>query len=467
MSKSKTFGPVSAIKSRDSLQTEKMSEKVRERLRHPQFQMRLLVAAAVVWHLMIATTVYEIGKHQLAPNQIYQSGIGKFASDGLAYEPQCVELCSVMKNDGPIAWLTWPTQLHVRLYSLPLMVFIRWSAFNILTIEPLNLLYYLGIVALVFKLGEKVYDRTSGLVAAFIVAVWPSFLIHTTQLLRDPLLILAVLVFLWSIGEPLRREFSWRRAILLVIAATVSIVTIRIVRLPMWTLLCVFAGFAVLLLVIRFVQTRRISRTAAAFGVILITVVAITPRFQPLFHNQQELRRPRAIVPEAIQQLPVDQQIAARRAGFQFRMEEGNVGPADDGSRIDAEVRFRSIGDMVRYAPRALVIGIFAPFPNMWFGVGKQVGGGGRWISGFEMFITYLLEGLALFGLWVARRKLEAWLLCGVALLGSVALGLVVNNIGALYRLRYPFWIIMVIISAGGLVHLLRSRVFKWRAFRS
>src|SRR2546423_669683 len=364
-----------------------MSEKFRERLRNPRFQMRLLIAAAVVWHLAVATTVYEIGKHQLAPNQVYPSGLGKFAFDGIAYEPQCVELCSVMKNEGPIAWLTWPTQLHVRLYSLPLMLFIRWSAFNILTIEPLNLLYYLGIVTLVFKLGEGVYDRTTGLVAAFVVAAWPSLLIHTTQLLRDPLLILAVLVFVWSMVEPLRTELSWRRASWLVLAAIVSIVTIRIVRLPMWTLLCVIAGLAVLLLVIRFVQTKHVNRTAVAFGMILIAAVAITPRFQPWFHNQQELRRKRAILPEEVQKLPLDRQIAARRAGFQFRMdEEGNVGPADDGSRIDAEVRFRSISDMIRFGPRAIAIGIFAPFPNMWFGVGKQVGAGGRWISGFEMF---------------------------------------------------------------------------------
>src|ERR1041385_5971095 len=151
-----------------------MSEKVRERLRNPEFQMGLLLAAAVVWHLTVAAAVYEIGKHQLAPNQIYPSGLGKFALDGLFYEPQCVELCSIMKNEGPISWLTWPTQLHVRLYSLPLMLFIRWSAFNIQTIEPLNLLYFLCIIGLVFKIGENVFDRSSGLLAAIIVAVWRS-----------------------------------------------------------------------------------------------------------------------------------------------------------------------------------------------------------------------------------------------------------------------------------------------------
>lgn len=426
--------------------------------------LRFLILAAAIWHVAATCAVFAVARYQLAPNQIYPSGIGRFAADGLAYQSQCVELCSIMKNEGPLAWLVWPTQLHVRLYSLPLMLFIHWTGFSVLTIEPLNLLYFLCMVALVFKIGETVFDRASGLIAGAVVAAWPSLLMHTTQLLRDPLLIVAVLLFVWSVAQILQSELSWRRAAWVGLATVASVVTIRIVRLPMWSLLCVVVGVGVVLLVVRFIRDRQLNRPAAAFGLVLIAVTVVTPQFQPLFHNQQELRRSRMISPEEVQKLPVEKQIAARRAGFQFQMdEEGNVGPADDGSRIDAEIRFHSIGDMIRYLPRATSVGFFAPFPNMWWGVGKQVGAGGRWISGFEMLITYLLECLALVGLWVARRKLAVWLLFAVMVLGAMALGLVVSNIGALYRLRYPFWIIMVIISAGGLVHLLRSQASKWR----
>ena len=35
-----------------------------------------------------------------------------------------------------------------------------------------------------------------------------------------------------------------------------------------------------------------------------------------------------------------------------------------------------------------------------------------------------------------------------------MGLGLVVNNIGALYRLRYPFWVMLVIVGAGGVTYL-------------
>ena len=126
----------------------------------------------------------------------------------------------------------------------------RWFSFNILTIEPLNLIYYLAILILVFKLGEAVFDYRAGLIAAGIVALWPSFLLHTTQLLRDPLLVLAVLVVIWTITRVAAHTtcagvaaWSWGSRL----APPLSI--IRITRQPMWYLLmaAVAGGTAVLL----------------------------------------------------------------------------------------------------------------------------------------------------------------------------------------------------------------------------
>src|SRR4030095_15067940 len=85
-------------------------------------QLKFLVLAAAIWHVSITLAVFMAGKYQLMPGQIHPSGIGSFASDGVMYQDQVAELCQVLKNDGLLAWATWPTQLHVRLYSLPLFV---------------------------------------------------------------------------------------------------------------------------------------------------------------------------------------------------------------------------------------------------------------------------------------------------------------------------------------------------------
>src|ERR1043165_2025825 len=97
------------------------------------FQPKFLLLAAAIWHLSIAVTVFTVGKYQVLPSQFYPNGIGKFASDGLIYQEQCVELRSILRNEGWKSWATWPTQLHVRLYSLPLAATPETVGFNVLT----------------------------------------------------------------------------------------------------------------------------------------------------------------------------------------------------------------------------------------------------------------------------------------------------------------------------------------------
>jgi hypothetical protein len=420
-----------------------------------RFNLGFLIVAAGILHVSVTLTVFAIGRYQLSPSQIYPTGIGKFASDGLIYEGQVVELSKILKSDGLRAWATWPTQLHVRLYSIPLSVVSGWGSFNILTIEPLNLIYYLAILILVFKIGEGVLDFRSGLIAAAIVALWPSFLLHTTQLLRDPLLILSVLVLVWSVVQSLRRELSWRGGLLLGFASIAAIVSIRIVRLPMWYVIVAAVAGAAVLLVVRAVQSKHFPRGATAFALLIIVAVAITPKFQPFFHNQQESRISSVAQHEELQKLPLDEQIALHRDAFKWKLDaDGEARPAEDGSRIDTDVSFHTAGDIIRQVPRAIIVGFFAPFPNLWLRAGKQVGYSGRVIAGIEMLMTYMIEFLALFGLWTARKNLSAWFLVIVIGLGATALGLVVNNMGAMYRLRYPFWVLMVILGAVGICFL-------------
>jgi hypothetical protein len=69
-----------------------------------------------------------------------------------------------------------------------------------------------------------------------------------------------------------------------------------------------------------------------------------------------------------------------------------------------------------------------------------------------------MVECLALVGLWRKRKHVSAWFLFLVTTLGAVALGLVVGNIGALFRLRYPFWILLIVCGAGGADYLFWRR---------
>ena len=88
----------------------------------------------------------------------------------------------------------------------------------------------------------------------------------------------------------------------------------------------------------------------------------------------------------------------------------------------------------------------------MWLTAGERVGAYGRLLSGIETFVMYVVEMLAVVGLWQSRRRLAPWLLLLIALACVTALGLVVINVAALYRMRYVFWMLLILLGAYGAI---------------
>lgn len=387
------------------------------------------------------------------PSQFDRDGVGEFAADGHTHLLDAVLLTRKLGSEGIAAWLTAVAPLHVRAYSLSQILLSRWIGFNILSIESINLLYYLAILAMVYKLAEAVFDRRAALLAATIVALWPTLLLHTTQPLRDPLLITLVLALFLMMRRWLTQTFSWRQTIVAGGSGSLVLLMIWIVRLSMWDIMRAVVGLGFVLLVLRQVKERRVLIGNVIAGAMLVATLLVIPHFNRLlqFMEKRDADSERVLIGERVAGLSPWDRITARRDGFIDRRY------AEDykaGSDVDSDVRFHSKGDLIRYLPRAAAIGLFAPFPNMWFAQGLLVGKTGRWLSGFEMLLTYLIEALAVIGVWQRRRQFFVWLMTFTAILGVTALGLIVVNIGSLYRLRYSYWILLVVLGAGGAVHL-------------
>jgi len=416
--------------------------------------LRLFLILALV-QVAVTTSVLVAGRMKLMPSQFSADGLGAFAADGSVYKDEVMELAQVLKADGLRAWARWPTQLHVRIYSLPLVVLSRWMGFNILAVEPVNLIYYLAILFLVFKLGETMLDRRVGILAATIVGLWPSFLLHTTQLLRDPLLIAAFLILMGGLAFCLRHGYQWQKGVAAGVACAVAVVVIRIVRMPMWDVLWAIALISTCLVVIGFIRFRAVQLGSVLFLALIFAALLVTPHFQYALRDQQRVPMRRVMLPEEIQKLPLADQIARRREGFGLQVSNsGGVEASSAGSDLNNNDHFTSPKDILLYIPRAALVGFFAPFPNMWWAAGKQVGLSGRLLAGAESILTYLIEGFAVIGFWNRRKDLSLWFLSLAAAVGVVALGLIVSNMGAMYRLRYPFWILIVIVGASGMMDL-------------
>lgn len=411
----------------------------------------LLIAGAL--HVALTTIIFLIGHFQLAPGVFDQHGIGlTFAIDGTAYRRLASEMATHWQTYGISPWLDIKSPLHARLYSITFATAGRLLGHNILAAEALNLFYYLGTLTIVFRLGREIFNERAGLMAAAIVGLWPSLLFHSTQLIRDPLAILCLLSLLLVLALLLNRDFAWQHALLVGVGGAALVTVFWLARGNMWN--AVVVSVALTLVLLSFVMVReRKFRAANTFGLLLIIVTML---FVPSRLESTTLAGHRApatplAIPSASQPAPsegvwtrVIDQIRNRRGGFRtYTAQESNIG---------SDVQFTGASDIVRFIPRAVVVGFLAPFPHMWFEAGSY-GVTGRLLSGAETLVMYFLYVAVGVCLWRERRRTAMWLMFLTATAGLIGLGLVVVNAGALYRLRYVFWIMLIVIAAQG-IHL-------------
>ena len=328
-----------------------------------RFKTWQLIVIAAAWHVLLTLVIFIVGRWQLLPSLFAADGLGGFADDGFLYRQEIQTLTEVIRTRSLHDLINWPSQLHLKLYALASLPFGGRANFNILTIEPLNLIYYLAILALCYQLGSRLFDRRAGLMAAATVGLWPSFLLHSTQLLRDPLLITAVLAVFFVIVDYLTKTKSIGKGLLTGLVGLVALVTIWIVRLSMWDAVRAIVFLGLLFLIIRQVKEKRVMAGCMIIAVLLAFTVMITPRFQSLFSQQQ-----RSI------QLQYQVSIAemnAQASMLERLMNRRRVFAADEftaaaGSNIDENVTFYSLTDVLRYLPRAAMID-FLLRSDMWF----------------------------------------------------------------------------------------------------
>jgi hypothetical protein len=431
-----------------------------------------LVLFASLFHISVTCSVYITGYLACLPNLFHGSGI-MIHSDSVAYLKTSIQLKDSLDQNGVAAWLGATSQTHAKLYSLSYVAFGCLFGDNILSFEPLNLFYYLSIIILVFKLGEEIFDRQTGLIAGCAVALWPSFLIHTTQLFRDPAFIAATLCLVLIISRWLTRVYGWREGLLSIAVSLLLSIALSYIRDSMWelTLGIIFTGAVMLLL--RQLLERRLFVGNSIAAISLISFVCFIP------HDFER----KAINIEQVEKAMLKQRSDSQSAENAFDNPTASNDKSDDkqidnrfnafakatalrisairryaafnyayaASSIDADVNFLSIGDVIRYLPRAMAIGFFAPFPNSWFAANGSMGLTARLLSGIETVFMWAMEALAIYGLWQTRRQLSAWLLLLIAALGVTVLSIVVANLGALYRMRYVFWMLIIILGARGL----------------
>ena len=419
---------------------------------------------AGIFHVTVTSLVYALGRAKIFPALFDRNGVGSFASDSADHLADAVTLVQQFQQTGIAGWASAPSPLHTKLYSLFFAAFGPLVGFNILSAEPLNLLCYLAIIFSVYKLGNESAGPRAGRLAAIVVALWPTFLLHTTQVLKDPMFIALLLGLIFISTCWITRSFSITRGLCSGLLSGALAMLMWLIKPGVWPLPLMVVLLSTGFQCLRFIRAKQIVNGNVIGGITLLAIALGVPALGPRLIRPYRAPNPHPLLTtsETGHDLPVR---PPSRSSPPLTKLRGEIDWArylfvtypGTSSNIDADVRLDSWGEVIRYLPRATEIGLFAPFPNMWLATGAQVGRLGRMLSGLETLMIYVFIGLSFWCLWRRRDQLAIWFLLTIATLSVTLLALVIANIGALYRMRYPFWFLLIIVGVDGALRLQRS----------
>ncbi len=125
---------------------------------------------------------------------------------------------------------------------------------------------------------------------------------------------------------------------------------------------------------------------------------------------------------------------------------------------IDENIAPQSIGEMAAYLPRALQVALFAPFPSSWLANISMF----RLVAVGETFVYYLCVS-GIFMLLVYNRKPAVLMAIYFACFFLLVYGVTQANLGTLYRYRYGYQFIMLMLGLlGWFTWLDKTARLKW-----
>ena len=406
-------------------------------------------------------------------------------SDTPFFHRLAVEQAEAIRAEGWSAWAWnpgWQPAQPVGILSAIYAVFGPSLLFAI----PLTALLHAAAALLLYGLLRALgFARLPAVVGVLPLVFFPSTLTWVSQFHKDNLFLPGFFLFLLGwIGLVRGRGGRWAGAVLLVAAGAVLMASMR----PYALTFAALAGTAGLLVAVAVQTLRRTLSPGAGLlricggGLVLGSLLLFSPggpqgpaaeaSAPPSSEAGEKPSRPN-LVPglagsndtpvnadptaevsegppilawEPTPWLPgaVDdafRQLATARAVTHWMFPEA-------GSRLDEERRFTSAPDLLAYLPRAVTIGLLAPFPRQWVERGlTPTGTLERRVVAGEMILAYGCFLAVLLGLWrrLLAPRLGVVLLCGLFLLPYVY---ALSAVGSLYRLRFGPWIVLVALGA-------------------
>lgn len=275
------------------------------------------------------------------------------------------------------------------------------------------------------------------LIAVAPLVFFPSSLTWVTQPYKDGFTILGAFLVVYSVSQFTIKDVGWKGAAVLTLYFLIGSVFIWVMR-PYLTRMVMPPIIAVL-----------------GFGVIALQQIAFKRVEQPAVSLRQAVIKAvaLAVMLIAMQSLPdtggganIGVRTATGKCSGIINIRNNFIISSPNArSGVDTDIEFESCADIIAYAPRALVIGLLAPFPPEWLKTGtlpsytymiRE--------SAMEMVVIYFgLAFLPSFA-WRHRARLDMWFIIAFSTAMLLIQTIVIPNLGTLYRMRYGYLLTLV-----------------------
>jgi|WetSurMetagenome_2_1015567.scaffolds.fasta_scaffold00106_24 putative peptidoglycan lipid II flippase len=334
---------------------------------------------------------------------------------------------------------------------------------------PFNAAAHATGALMIYLLGQRLWPGKvgylGGLIAAVLFLIFPSSLQWYGQNHKDAFAIVGILMILFAWLSVFDREYtgSILLLILLMFGGVAILAAVR-AHYPLLTLIAFSVSWVTLFAVSVVKRSLRRDRRALLAAVCLMVVIFPVSMFSASKSHISEVYSVNTLSVEAKMQnwtwtrseiLPeqIDRAFEKiSRIRTYFVMIGLSVGA---GSMIDIDRLPDDAESLAAYLPRALVVGLFAPFPNTW----TERVSPPRLVGAVETLVWYILfTGIIVLLAKRSSRPLFAGLIFSLCII--VLLGCVNSNIGTLYRQRFGFWFFILLCGATGWAKIILSNVF-------
>jgi putative peptidoglycan lipid II flippase len=378
--------------------------------------------------------------------------------DSVYFNDMALRLADSIRSYGWNEWTIWPTSGVTGNVSILAALYVIFGN-DPGVIIPVNAAIHATSGLFVYLLARLLWPGRvgtySGILAATLFVIFPSALNWYAQNNRDGFAILGMLIIFYSWLHGMKHENVFKSSIWIA-AGTISGLVIFVFVTPYNVKLQIISA-CIFVIITSFSRSLKHRLRLCVCFIVSVMLLMLVNHYIPqsarveynpgLIEGSNWKWEKCDVLPDKVDNTFENMaKIRLNNILYSKKVEARSL--------VDENVRPNSVISVLAYIPRALQIAILAPFPNKWLGSKSIV----HIVSTGETFIWYFfIPGLFL-AFYYNRRFVLLYLMALNAIVFLAIYGFSFPNIGTLYRIRYLYLFILMLIGVMGWMELARRK---------